>query len=97
MCCWTICECVYPLAEAKAQMAKLDANAKQLDLGKRVISRYGCYSCHQINGFEGVQPIGTELSEEGSKLVHPPGLRVRADPAQQARVVPSEAPRPAIV
>ncbi|MBI5394349.1 MAG: c-type cytochrome, partial [Verrucomicrobia bacterium] len=30
-------------------------------------SRYGCYSCHQISGFESVKPIGTELSEWGSK------------------------------
>jgi mono/diheme cytochrome c family protein len=60
---------LYPLAEAQSQMAKMDANARQLDLGKRVIGRYGCYSCHQIKGFETTQPIGTELSEEGSKLV----------------------------
>src|SRR5205085_3842919 len=30
---------------------------------------YGCFSCHEIKGFEKTQPIGTELSEEGSKLV----------------------------
>jgi mono/diheme cytochrome c family protein len=60
---------VMPQAEAQAQLAKMDANAKQLDLGKRVITRYGCFSCHDIKGFETVQPIGTELSEEGSKLV----------------------------
>ena len=50
-------------------MAKLDPQAKRVTLGQRVISRYGCYSCHQIKGFESTQPIGTELSEEGSKLV----------------------------
>jgi mono/diheme cytochrome c family protein len=60
---------LYPLAEAQAQLAKMDATAKQLDLGKRVIGRVGCYSCHEIKGFETTQPIGTELSEEGSKLV----------------------------
>ena len=43
--------------------------AKQLELGQRVISRYGCFSCHDIKGFEKAQPIGTDLSEEGSKLV----------------------------
>ena len=30
---------------------------------------YGCYGCHEIPGFEAAQKIGTELSEEGSKLV----------------------------
>ncbi len=58
-----------PLAEAQGRLAKMDANAKQLDLGQRVIARYGCFSCHDIKGFETTQPIGVELSEEGSKLV----------------------------
>ena len=60
---------VLPFEDAKAAVAKLDAKAKQLDLGQRVISRYGCYSCHDIKGFEKAQSIGTDLSEEGSKLV----------------------------
>ena len=58
-----------PLAEAQGRLAKMDANAKQLDLGQRVIARYGCFSCHDIKGFETTQPIGVDLSEEGSKLV----------------------------
>ncbi len=58
-----------PFEEAKATVSGLDAKAKQQDLGRRVINRYGCYSCHEIKGFENVQPIGTELSEAGSKLV----------------------------
>jgi mono/diheme cytochrome c family protein len=58
-----------PSAQAQAEVAKLDANAKQLTLGQKVIGRYGCFSCHEIKGFEGAQPIGTELSEEGTKLV----------------------------
>ena len=45
------------------------AQAKQIALGQRVIGRYGCFSCHDIKGFEKAQPIGTDLSEEGSKLV----------------------------
>ena len=60
---------VLPFEEAKAAVAKLDPQAKQQQLGQRVINRYGCYSCHEIKGFETTQPIGTELSEEGSKLV----------------------------
>jgi cbb3-type cytochrome oxidase cytochrome c subunit len=58
-----------PAEDAKAAVAKLDANAKQVDLGQKVINRYGCFSCHEIKGFEKTQPIGTDLSEEGSKLV----------------------------
>jgi mono/diheme cytochrome c family protein len=60
---------VYGTTDAQARMAKMDANAKQLELGQRVITRYGCFSCHQIKGFETTQPIGTDLSEEGTKLV----------------------------
>ena len=60
---------VLPLEAAKAELAKLDAPGKQLALGQRVINRYGCFSCHDIKGFEKAQSIGTDLSEEGSKLV----------------------------
>jgi len=58
-----------PFEAAKAAVSKLDANAKQVELGRLAITRYGCFSCHEIKGFETTQPIGTELSEEGSKLV----------------------------
>jgi mono/diheme cytochrome c family protein/archaellum component FlaC len=60
---------VMPVAAAQEEVKKLDPQAKQIALGQRVIARYGCFSCHEIKGFENVQPIGTELSEEGSKLV----------------------------
>jgi cbb3-type cytochrome oxidase cytochrome c subunit len=58
-----------PYAEAKAELAKLSPDQEQVELGQRVISRYGCFSCHEIKGFENTQPIGTELSQEGSKPV----------------------------
>jgi mono/diheme cytochrome c family protein len=57
-----------PVEQARASMGKMDANTKQLELGRRTIARYGCFSCHEIKGFEKEQPIGTELSEQGSKL-----------------------------
>ncbi len=60
---------VMPFAEAQAEVVRLDAQAKQLELGRRAINRYGCFSCHDIKGFENTQPIGTDLSEAGSKLV----------------------------
>jgi cytochrome c2 len=58
-----------PAESAKAAVAKLSDDQKQIDLGQKVITRYGCFSCHDIKGFEKTQPIGTDLSEEGSKLV----------------------------
>jgi mono/diheme cytochrome c family protein len=60
---------VMPFEDAKAQLAKWNPDQKQVELGQRAISRYGCFSCHDIKGFEKAQPIGTDLSEEGSKLV----------------------------
>jgi mono/diheme cytochrome c family protein len=60
---------VVPFEEAKGHLAKLDTQAKHIELGQRVINRYGCFSCHDIKGFEKAQSIGTDLSEEGSKLV----------------------------
>jgi mono/diheme cytochrome c family protein len=60
---------VMPMADATAHLAKLDNTQRQVELGQRAISRYGCFSCHDIKGFENAQPIGTDLSEEGSKLV----------------------------
>ncbi len=60
---------VMPFEDAKAQLAKLSADQRQVELGRRAINRYGCFSCHDIKGFEKAQSIGTDLSEEGSKLV----------------------------
>jgi mono/diheme cytochrome c family protein len=60
---------VMPVADAQAQLGKLSADQKQVELGKRAINRYGCFSCHDIKGFENAQSIGTDLSEEGTKLV----------------------------
>jgi mono/diheme cytochrome c family protein len=60
---------VLPVAEAQTELGKMNAEQKQVELGRRAINRYGCFSCHDIKGFEKAQSIGTDLSEEGSKLV----------------------------
>jgi mono/diheme cytochrome c family protein len=60
---------VMPFEDAKTAFAKWDPQQRQLELGQRAINRYGCFSCHDIKGFEKAQSIGTDLSEEGSKLV----------------------------
>lgn len=55
---------------AQAKLEKLSDDERTMELGKRSISKYGCYSCHNINGFEGDLPqIGPELTKEGSKPV----------------------------
>ena len=58
------------LLDAKAALAKMDLHSKQVYAGEKLISHYGCFACHAIPGFENAKPIGTELTEEGSKAVH---------------------------
>ncbi|MEZ6066114.1 MAG: hypothetical protein R3B90_10490 [Planctomycetaceae bacterium] len=36
-------------------------------IGRRTISRYGCYGCHDIPGFDEGRPIGTALQDWGRK------------------------------
>ncbi|MFO1096405.1 MAG: PDZ domain-containing protein [Planctomycetaceae bacterium] len=38
-----------------------------LYVGRRTVSRYGCYGCHDIAGFEEARPIGTALQDWGRK------------------------------
>ena len=60
---------VVPTAEAESIVGGLALEEQRLELGQRVIGRQGCFSCHEIAGFEDTRPIGIELSEEGSKLL----------------------------
>jgi len=55
--------------ESEQKLQAMSAEEKTLFLGERTISRYGCFGCHTIAGFESANPIGTELTEEGSKLL----------------------------
>jgi hypothetical protein len=51
-----------------------DRAQRQLEyVGRRSISRYGCFGCHDIPGYETAKPIGTPLASWGRK-----------DPAQLA-------------
>ena len=56
--------------DAKADLAKMDLHAKEVYAGRSLIAQYGCFACHEIPGFEDAKPIGTDLTEEGSKPVH---------------------------
>jgi cytochrome c2 len=56
--------------DAEAKLKRMPMREQLLYLGQRSIEKYGCYSCHDINGFEGLKPIGTELTIEGSKTLH---------------------------
>ncbi|HKF44843.1 MAG TPA: c-type cytochrome [Thermoanaerobaculia bacterium] len=56
--------------DARADLDRMDLHAKEVYTGEKLIAHYGCFACHRIPGFEEAKPIGTELTEEGSKAVH---------------------------
>ena len=56
-------------SEADAMLAGMSQIEKNEFLGEKLIGRYGCFGCHNISGFEKAQLIGTQLTEEGSKLL----------------------------
>lgn len=67
------------IASAKAKVAAMGDREKTLELGRRSVGKYGCYSCHNIEGFDGVAPIGPELTKEGSKPVTQFGFGIQHD------------------
>jgi len=58
-----------PVKQVDQQLSSMDDRQKTLFLGERTIGRYGCFGCHEIKGFEKANPVGVELTEEGSKVV----------------------------
>ena len=54
---------------ARGTLAEMTDRERTLELGKRSIGKYGCYSCHDLKGFDGRPPIGPDLSKIGSKPI----------------------------
>src|SRR5262249_44160672 len=54
------------LAEVGAEDRPIDDHLMRY-IGKKAIGRLGCYSCHDIPGFEAAKPIGTPLNDWGKK------------------------------
>jgi hypothetical protein len=44
-----------------------DKGRQLVYLGRRSISKYGCFGCHDVPGFEAAKPIGTGLVDWGRK------------------------------
>lgn len=66
-------------ASAAGKVAKMKDHDKTMELGKRSIGKYGCFSCHSIEGFDGYAPIGPELTKEGSKPITQFGYGIQHD------------------
>ena len=55
--------------EVDSELASMATDQKLNYAGEKLIRYYGCFSCHDIDGFENTKPIGTPLTFEGSKLI----------------------------
>jgi cytochrome c2 len=57
------------ISQRSASLAsQIDAKDKDLILkGKKVVTKRGCYSCHNLKGFENMDRIGPELTAEALK------------------------------
>lgn len=55
--------------DSRQKLAQMTLEDKLDYTGEKLIRSYGCFGCHNIPGFEKEKPIGTELTEEGSKEV----------------------------
>ncbi len=60
-----------PIKTAQAKIEKLSDKERTIELGRITIGKYGCYSCHDIDGFDPNRPpIGPDLTKVGSKPIH---------------------------
>ncbi len=58
------------------------ASAPKLYKGYNLIKEYGCFGCHEIQGFDGTRPIGPDLRLEPSTEAE--AAKIAADPTQVA-------------
>lgn len=58
------------IEQSLADLEQMSVLERDVYLGEQTVRKYGCYACHDIAGFEDAQPIGVELTAEGSKPIH---------------------------
>jgi len=56
-------------SDARIKLTSMSLQEKKIYLGQKLVSHYGCYACHGIDGFENAPNLGAELTQEGSKEV----------------------------
>ena len=61
---------LFTIERSRVKLAAMPEQERNVYLGEQTITKYGCYGCHDIKGFESLKPIGTELTQEGSKTLH---------------------------
>ena len=58
-----------PEKYAIEKASKMTKSDKMSFVGEKSIRHYGCFGCHNIDGFMDAKPIGVEITSEGSKPV----------------------------
>ncbi len=61
---------------------KYGASAPKFFKGYNLIKEYGCFGCHEIQGFDGTRPIGPDLRLEPSTEAE--AAKIANDPTQIA-------------
>lgn len=58
------------IEQSHASLETMNELDRDVYLGEQSVRKYGCFACHDIEGFEDTKPIGVELTAEGSKPIH---------------------------
>ena len=59
----------FPVEESKTRLNNMGEAEKISYVADKSIRHYGCYTCHNMTGYENDKPIGAELTQQGSKSV----------------------------
>lgn len=59
----------FPEERAERMLSEMDYSETIDYVADKSIRFYGCFSCHNIAGYEKTKPIGTDLTSEGTKPV----------------------------
>jgi len=69
--------------EALNAVARMKPRERTLYVGEKLFKHYGCFGCHEVEAYKNANPIGTELTEWGSKLIE--RLEFNHAPIRQTR------------
>jgi cytochrome c2 len=58
---------IRPDSDEAVLQGGINEDKLKLYVGRKAISRYGCFGCHNLPGFETAKPIGTPLNDWGKK------------------------------
>ena len=58
------------IVQSHATLEAMSGEERDVYLGERTVRKYGCFGCHDVEGFDEAKPIGVELTEEGTKTLH---------------------------